>query len=153
MIPPRAQQNANKSRAKQVAVAIAVTLFLMAWLSGMTAGLTASACRSDRYEKAQKLRFCSISRVAGAWMDIMPLERAKRSIIVLERGLAMVQLGKMDKARDDFEKALQDARSKPGAAGRPGYWEIGLHTRMTRLGNPEALAIWGSVLADAGARP
>ena len=128
------------SNTKTWAIAIFVWVFLLIWLGGMTAGITASACRNDRYEGTKKLRFCNISLVAGAWSDVFPTERAKGSIIHLEKGIALSQIGRDDEALEAFERAIRDARA------RRGTWEQALHQRMARLEDQRALALWASVV-------
>ena len=115
-------------------------VFLGVWLSGMTAGLMAGACQNDRYEGAKKLRFCDISLAAGAWMDFSSLERAKRSRIELERGIALSQIGEPNKAVEAFEEALRDARAKSGP------WERELHQRMVQMEDRNTLVLWVSVV-------
>jgi hypothetical protein len=134
---------ANPSRLKTWAYAIFVWAFLCVWLSVMTAGLMAGACRNDRYEGAKKLRFCNISLTAGAWMNVFPTEQAKRAIIQLERGIALSQVGQEEEAREAFDRALSDARAKPGS------WEQGLHQRMVQLEDRRTLALWVSVVGSA----
>jgi heme A synthase len=53
-----------------------IYLLLMVWLTGMTAGLAAGACKYDRYDDVRMLRACNISLTAGAWFDIFPHDRA-----------------------------------------------------------------------------
>ena len=81
----------KRSGLKTRATAIFIAVFIGIWLSGMTASLTAGACRNDLNEGAKKLRFCTISLSAGAWMKAFPIERAKGAIIHLERGIALHQ--------------------------------------------------------------
>ena len=133
----------HKPRFKAWAYSILVVTFLCVWLSGMIAGLMAGACRNDLYEGAKKLRFCNISLVAGAWMDFSTLERAKRSIIELERGIALSQMGEPEKAIEAFEEALRDARAKSGS------WELELHRRMVQMKDSNTLALWVSVVEAA----
>jgi len=130
----------QKSRFKAWAYTILIVTFLCVWLSGMTAGLMAGACRNDRYEGAKKLRFCNISLAAGAWMNFSTLERARGSRIELERGIALSQLGEPEKAVEAFAEALRDARAKSGP------WEQELHKRMVRLEDRNTLALWVSVV-------
>mgnify|MGYP000253126185 CR=1 FL=1 len=134
---------AKKSKLKTWAYAIFILAFLCVWLSGMTAGLMAGACRNDRYEGAKKLRFCNISLAAGAWMDFSSLESAKRSRIELERGIALSQIGEPEKAVEAFEQALRDARAKSGP------WERELHQRMVQIEDRRALALWVSVVKSS----
>ncbi|MCI2395625.1 hypothetical protein [Aliiroseovarius sediminis] len=133
----------KQSRFKTWAYAIFISTFLCVWLSGMTAGLMAGACLNDRYEGAKKLRFCSISLTAGAWMKLFPIERAKQAIIQLERGIALSQVGQVDEAVEAFDRALRDARAKPGS------WEPRLLQRMVQLEDRRTLALWVSVVESA----
>ena len=134
---------AQKSSLKSWAYAIFIWVFLCVWMSGMTAGLMAGACRNDRYDGLKKLRFCNISLVAGAWMDLSSLERAKRSAIELEKGIALSQMGEPEKAVEAFEKALRDARAKSGP------WETSLHRRMVQMADRNTLGLWVSVVEAA----
>jgi hypothetical protein len=135
--------DAKSFRLKTWSKAIFISVFLCMWLSGMTAGLMAGACRNDRYEGAKKLRFCNISLTVGAWFDIFPSERAKRATIHLERGIALIQLGQEEKAREAFERALYDARAKQGSR------EQGLHQRILQLEDRQILALWETVVGSA----
>ncbi len=130
----------QKQKFKTWAFAIFLWAFLCVWLSGMTAGLMAGACRNDRYEVAKKLRFCNFSLAAGAWMNFSSLERAKGSRIELERGIALYQTGETDKAVEAFEEALRDARANPGP------WEQDLHQRIIQMEDRYTLALWVSVV-------
>ena len=133
----------QRSKFKTWATAIFVWAFLCIWLSGMTAGLMAGACRNDRYEGAKKLRFCNISLTAAAWMKFSSLERAKGSRIELERGIALSQIGEVEQVTEAFEKALRDAQAKSGP------WEQELHRRMIQLKDRNTLALWVSVVEAA----
>lgn len=132
--------DAKKSSFMTWAYAIFIWVFLCVWLSGMTASLMAGACRNDRYEGAKKLRFCNISLTAGAWMRVFSLERARGSIIQLERGIALSQAGQEEQAIEAFERALHDARVKAG------LWERKLHQRMINYDDKRTLALWVSVV-------
>jgi hypothetical protein len=70
-------------------------------------------------------------------------ERAEGSIIQLERGIALSQLGKTAEAFEAFDKALRDARAKSGP------WETGLHQRMVHIDDSITLALWLSVVDAA----
>lgn len=109
----------------------------------MTAGLMAGACRKDRYEGEKKLRFCNISLAAGAWMNFSSLKRAKGAILQLEKGIALFQIGEQAAAIEAFDKALRDAKAKPGP------WERALHLRMVQIENRNMLALWVSVVEAA----
>lgn len=130
----------QKSKLKTWVTTILILAFLSVWLSGMTAGLMAGACRNDRYEGAKKLRFCNISLSASAMMKFSSLERAKGSRIELERGIAFSQIGEPEKAVEAFEQALRDARAKSGP------WERELHIRMVQIEDRYTLAMWASVV-------
>lgn len=142
MIPCSMEQQAEakSSNLKAWTFAILIWAVLCVWLSGMTAGLMAGACRNDRYEGSKKLRFCNISITAAAWTKVFPLEQAKGSIIQLERGIALSQVGRKEDALDAFERAIRDARVKRGS------WEQALHQRMIRLDDRRTLALWVSVV-------
>lgn len=130
---------ARPSNIKSWAIAIFVWAFLLIWLCGMTAGITAGACRDDRYEGQNKLRFCSISHVAGVWSGVFPTERARGPIIHLERGIALSQIGWEDEALEAFERTIRDAHAKRGTCVQA------LHQRMARREDQRALALWVSV--------
>lgn len=96
----------KKRSAKKWAFAIFVWLFLVVWLTGMFASITAQACRNEFNEGAKKLRFCNSSILARS---LLPGGANKGSIIYLERGIAHAQLGARDNAREDMVRALIDA--------------------------------------------
>ena len=81
--------------------------FLAVWLFGMTAGISARACRHDRYEGVEKLMYCNISISSGGFLDIFPTERARRSKIHLERSIALVQLMRDVEATKSLKEAFQ----------------------------------------------
>ena len=134
---------AQKSSFKFWAYAIFISVFLCFWLSGMTAGLMAGACKNYSYEGAKKLRFCNISLVAGAWMDFSSRERAKRSRLELERGIALSQMGEPERAVEAFEEALRDARATSGP------WERAVPQRMVQIEDRNMLALWMAVVEPA----
>lgn len=131
------------SNVRTWASAIFIWVFLAAWLSLMTAGLTAGACRNGNYAGDKKLRFCTVSLMAAAWTKVSATERAKGAIIRLERAIALSQTGREEEARNAFARALQDARAKRGP------WEQALHRRMVRLDHPRSLALWLSAARSA----
>ena len=132
--------NSRRSSVKTWALVIYIWVFLCIWISGLTAGLMSSACQKDRYEGKKKLRFCNISLAAGGWVAVFPLERVKRSMTRLEKGIALSQLGREREALEAFEGAIRDARADGGP------WERNLHRRMARLEDQRALALWASVV-------
>jgi hypothetical protein len=103
----------------------------------------AGPCRNDRDEGIKQLRLCNISLTIRAWMKFASIERAKGSIIQLEREIALSQLGRKHEAATAFEKALRDARAKPGP------WEQELHQRMVQIEDRGALELWVSVVQMA----
>ena len=139
MLKDDMQANARSSP-KTWAVSVFAVIFFSFWLSGMTAGLMAGACRKEIYEGEKKLRFCNISLTAAAWSKVLPIERAKGSILHLERGIALSQIGRDDEARDAFRTAILDARAVRGS------WERNLHIRMIRLKDMRALEVWAPVV-------
>ncbi|WP_238364546.1 hypothetical protein [Mesobacterium pallidum] len=81
----------------------------------MTASLMASACQKDRNNGQRKLRVCTISLTAGAWMPLVSArERARNSILHLERGIALWQLGRKTEAQAAFQQAYRNAQATPG---------------------------------------
>ncbi|WP_347310911.1 hypothetical protein [Defluviimonas sp. SAOS-178_SWC] len=82
--------------------------FVFLFVAGLTTGLSASACRKQTYHGEKKLRFCSISLSVGSFL---PHDAAKRSIIYVERGIALSELGHAEEAVSDFRRALDDVAS------------------------------------------
>ncbi|AXI45785.1 hypothetical protein C1J03_06920 [Sulfitobacter sp. SK012] len=109
----------------------------------MIAGLTADACRSDRYEGEKKLRFCNISRTVGSLIRVFPFERAKGSFVLLEKGIALAQVGQEEDALEAFNIDLRDARTNSGS------WEQILHQRMANFEDQRVLEFWVSVVESA----
>lgn len=70
----------------------------------------------------------------------MPLECTKGSIIHLERGIALAEIGRDEDALKTFETAIRDARTKQGP------WEQNLHARMVDLKDRHTLALWVAVV-------
>ena len=129
----------GEANLKKWAYAIFAVCFMVLWLSGMTAGLTAGACRKDRYQGEKKLRYCNISLSAGFWIDHSSVDRAKRSILHLERGIALSQLGKDEDARLAFEQAVIDAATKDGP------WVYNLVARISQFQDTRAHELFSQV--------
>ncbi|SHI08843.1 hypothetical protein [Marivita hallyeonensis] len=125
---------------KTWAKAIFISVFLCIWLTLMTAGLMAGACRQDRYQGEKKLRFCNISLTAAEPFKIFPIERAKGSIIHLERGIALAQMEHDEDAIDAFAQAVISSRVTRGS------FERELHKRMRGLEDERIVALWNSVV-------
>ena len=87
-------------------VVIAICAFLVVWIVGMTAGLTAAGCRNKHRDSDKKISLCNISIAVGS---VFPGEAGKRSILYLERGIALANLGREADAYEDFKRALNDA--------------------------------------------
>ena len=130
------QSPATGSRLGKWALTAFIVIFIFCWLTGLTAGLTASACRNDRYAGSQKLRFCDISLVAGFWMDSSTAERARRSILHIERGIALAQMGRDVEARGAFERAFSDA------AAKQGRWSQRLDERIIEIEDKHVSELW-----------
>lgn len=92
------------------------------------------------YEGEEKLRFCNISLTAGSWIRVFSIERAKGSIILLEKGIALAQVGQEEDALEALSIALRDARTKSGS------WEQRLHQRMANFEDRRVLELWVSVV-------
>jgi len=123
--------------------ALLVSLVLLLLISGFTAGLMAAACKKDRHVAEKTVRYCSISLAAGAWADLLPLERARRSMIRLERAIALAQAERTEEARVDFKISI-DVMLR----SRVSWLEEDHKRRIARLGNKQIEALWLSVLDD-----
>lgn len=128
-------QDVLEERLKWWAITAFLVVFMLVWLSGMTAGLTAAACRDGDDPPEQRLRNCTISMTVGAWMHVSRTERAKGAIVDLERAIALFDLGRVDEAEAAFALARRNA--SPG-----GRHAARLEERMEALGDAEALALW-----------
>ena len=134
---------ANEEGRKPWARAIFIWVFLCIWLTGMTAGLMTGACRQDRYEGERKLRFCNISLAAAKPFEILLIERAKGSIIHLERGIALAQMGQGEDAIDAFAQAIISSRR-----AAHGAFEEELHRRMRGFKDERVIALWISAVQN-----
>ncbi|WP_299934871.1 hypothetical protein [uncultured Pelagimonas sp.] len=123
-----------------------VSLFIMIWLTGMTAGLMAGACRNDRYDGEKKLRFCNISLTEGSFFDFSATERAKSAAIRVEQAIALAQLGREDEARAAIETAIKDV-------GRDKRRLRDLHLRMKSEPHLGAFRLWIDVMKEPNRRP
>ena len=92
-------------RLKRTGKVLFITAFMIFWIVGLVTGLTASSCRKLSYHGEKKLRICNISLSVGS---ILPREASKRSIIYVERGIALSELGREQEAIADFRRALDD---------------------------------------------
>ena len=92
----------HKARLAQVFVGAVVVI----WMSGMTAGFTAAACRKDSIEPEKRAVYCSISLAAGVFFDVIPIDHRGRSLVQLNRGIAYLQAGRVEDARADFDQAI-----------------------------------------------
>jgi len=140
--------NQNKNIAKKWAFAIFVWLFIVIWVAGMFAGITAQACRNERNDGVKKLRFCNLSIIAGS---LLPGAAGKRSILFLERGIAHAQLDASDKATMDMARALSDAADELTRQGAM-FSEIWVQRLLERIEkeDPTSLAysVWQKVQDD-----
>lgn len=84
-------------------------LFLSLWGSAWVTALTFRGCTDRPLTDPKKSAYCNISIVAGAFFDLFPVERAKRSPLFLDRGMLRATLGNLDAAKRDFRRALLDA--------------------------------------------
>ncbi len=128
------------SKFKKLFQAIFLCCFLFIWVTGLLSGLTASACKNDRYEGVKKLRYCNVSIAAGAWMDLSRTERSKGSIVHLERGIALAQLDQEQDAINAFKRALID--SKAATQSRTDR----LKKRIVEEPNPKVHVLWEQIL-------
>jgi len=77
--------------------------------------------------------------------------------MLLERGIALAELGRIDDARDDFRTAILEATSAPAIPRLPGgarnwssHWFVSLADRMEEgVGvDPATLALWNETLSS-----
>lgn len=87
----------------------ALTCFLAVWMSAMIAGLSFRGCVDRPLTDSKKLAYCNTSIVAGTLIDLFPTERAKRSPLLLERGVIRATSGDHNAAKRDFSAALLNA--------------------------------------------
>lgn len=71
-------------------------------------------------------------------MHISDLERARGADVDLERGIALLQLGRVEEAKAAFVAARRNARAHPG-----GYLQK-LDARLKALGDAEAVRLWAA---------
>lgn len=90
-------------------IVAALTCFLTVWISELIAGLSFRGCVDRPLTDSKKLAYCNTSIVAGILIDLFPTERAKRSPLLLERGIIRATSGDHDAAKRDFAKALLNA--------------------------------------------
>lgn len=74
-------------------------------------------------------------------MDAIPRERAKRSPIMSNKGIALAQLGKVEVAKAAYEFAIENAKSLEGS------WEGGLYRQMQKVEDQSASDIWKLVIS------
>ena len=129
----------HKKPIKKSALAVFFLCFAVLWIGGLTAGITAAACQKERYYGATKLRFCNLSYAVGSPFDLLAGERAKRSIIHLERGIAYAQLRELGKAQAAFVKALEDAVANGGHRSH-------LYGRMNQIADPAMQEVWQQLI-------
>ncbi|MGR3621054.1 hypothetical protein [Pseudophaeobacter sp.] len=79
---------------------------MIIWLVGITGSLAGSACIKERADADKKLRYCSIN--LSLW--ISPGDRNERSGIYLERAVTLMKLERMNEAKNDLRRAMQDAK-------------------------------------------
>ncbi|WP_207101001.1 hypothetical protein [Paracoccus shandongensis] len=89
--------------------AVVLYAFLAVWLAGMTAALSAGACRDQDRTPGRRLAYCNITIMVGS---VFPGEGPKRSMLFLERGIVLARLGRIDDARADMTEAIQRAARK-----------------------------------------
>lgn len=122
-----------KTPVKTRLIAIAVWAFLIFWLTGMTAGMTAGICRKPQADPAKVERYCTISLTAGS---IFPGESHKRAFLFLYRGIARAKLGLLEEARTDMARAIRDS-GVHGAYVRGIYKTQERHIRLLERGRAE----------------
>lgn len=113
-----------------------ILIFLCFWLFAVTGGMMSGGCRNERYSGETKLWLCNISLVMNSWTLFSDGSHAKISIIHLEKGIALSQLGQNVKAQMAFKRAIGNARIKNGP------WEGALDTRITEMDVTQIDKLW-----------
>lgn len=127
----------HKSLLKSIGYFFAIVWFgfiIFKGLGGMLAGV---ACRMDRYQGEQKLRFCDSAILLDSLGFFTERARADGSIFHLERGVALVQVGRKEEAREAFERAVRDADA---------YNRYRLIERMKELDDWDARSMFHSIV-------
>ncbi|MEM8980405.1 MAG: hypothetical protein AAGD04_13035 [Pseudomonadota bacterium] len=78
----------------------------------MIAGFAAGPCQQDRYVGAKKLQYCNISLTLGSWIQVFAIERQRSAVLYLEKGIALVELGRFPEAQMAFETAVEKLGTK-----------------------------------------
>ena len=125
---------------RQIGLGLAIGLFMFFWLSIMIATFNAQVCRASDTPPETKLRYCERSEKYGGWMDFIPIERAKGSILHLERGIALTALGMENEAVASFERAWKNA----GAMSGP--WRGNLMSRIAQENDIAIQQAWNKAL-------
>lgn len=112
---------------RQKFLAVLISVFLIFWCVGLVAGFTAGGCRQPRMDAAKKVNYCTVSITLGS---ILPGESGKRSILFLERAIALSKLQRHAEAASDMQRAIHDATD-----GRPRLmlWAMRQSVWMERL--------------------
>lgn len=129
-----------KPLTRQIGLGISTGLFMFLWLTVTIAAFNARGCRATDNPPETKLGYCDRSEKFGGWMDVIPIERAKGSILDLERGIALAALGMENEAVTSFQRALNDA----GATA--GIWKDNLAARIAQENGIEVQQAWGKAL-------
>ena len=127
---------------KDLASKIAIGVFVFLWLSFMIAAWNARECRSSDHSPEDKLRFCDRSLEYSAWMGFTPQDRAKGSIIHLEKGIALLALGRENDAIVSFLEAFDDAGAKSGP------WRRNLMDRIEKEADAELQRVWDRAMTE-----
>ena len=89
----------NKFR--KTAIAIAVWAFLLFWIVGMTAGMTASTCRNADNPPERIVRFRNVSLAAGS---LLPIEKQRRAVLFAARARGLAEYGGL---LSDYSRQLE----------------------------------------------
>jgi hypothetical protein len=132
--------SAVKPLTRQIGLGISIGLFMFFWLSVTIAAFNAKGCRGADTPPETKLGYCERSEKYGGWMDVIPIERAKGSMLHLERGIALAALGVKNEAVSSFQRALNDA----GATAGP--WKDNLAARIAQENDIAVQQAWNKAL-------
>ncbi|WP_282077196.1 hypothetical protein [Epibacterium ulvae] len=139
MITIERNEQRTRSRRKVIYAAL-ISAFLVVWATGMVAGLSAGACRNDRHSGEDKVARCDLSLAVNVFRHVSQIERARASIIHLERGIGLFQIGDFSTAQSAFETAYSDAKQSRYSSDL-GY----LFSRIQMVNDIEIKRLWVEV--------
>jgi hypothetical protein len=146
---------ADTARLRRLLLAVLAVLFLLVWGSALVSGLAFRGCVERAVTDPRKRGYCTVAITAGAVIDLIPSERAKRAPLRLERGRLLAAAGEDAAARAAFRAAILDA-AQAGRSAMVAYPAVITQPRVAPLfaamqrepAEGAAAALWLSTLRD-----